>query len=233
MNKYLVITGGSQGIGAKTIEIFSAQGWRVVNISRTNCPLANVININIDLAANDWRQVHGERLLSEIQNADKICLVHNAATFLNDTVETLTENEMRAVLNVNVVSPIGLNHLLLPFMPSGSSIIYIGSTLAEQAVPGRASYVISKHALVGLMRVTCQDLVAKKIHTCCICPGFVNTEMLTANVEREILDNLVASKVIAQRLIEPEEIANFIYFCMQHPIVNGAVLHANLGQVTH
>ena len=44
-------------------------------------------------------------------------------------------------------------------------------------MPHSFSYVVSKHALVGMMRATCQDLAGREIHTACICPGFTDTEM--------------------------------------------------------
>lgn len=58
--------------------------------------------------------------------------------------------------------------------------------------------------------------------------------MLRAHVgeDQEILDS-IASMGTYGRLIEPKEIAETIYFCAQNPVINGAVMHANLGQVEH
>ncbi len=99
-------------------------------------------------------------------------------------------------------------------------------------MPVEESYVISKHALVGLMRATCQDLATREIHTACICPGFTDTEMLRTHVGEDsgVLDAIAAMNPFG-RLIEPREIAESILFAAQHPVINGAVLHANLGQI--
>jgi len=107
----------------------------------------------------------------------------------------------------------------------------VGSTLSEKAVPGSFSYVISKHALLGMMRASCQDLMGTGIHTALICPGFTDTEMLRTHLG----DNRAALQGICgmnsyNRLIEPEEIADFILWAHTNPVINGAVLHANLGQ---
>jgi 3-oxoacyl-[acyl-carrier protein] reductase len=232
MSNYLVITGGSHGIGEKTISLFKQHHWQVINISRTNSSIPDVTNINIDLSDTSWPDTYAHQLNLALQGAEKLCLVHNAATFKSDSIATLAANDLLSVLNVNLISAVALNKILIPAMKVGSSIVYIGSTLSEQAVPNRASYVISKHAVVGLMRSTCQDLAEKGIHTCCVCPGFVNTQMLTRSVPSDILAEIIRAKVIAKRLIEPEEVADFIYFCAQHSIVNGSLLHANLGQIT-
>src|SRR6185503_9724614 len=107
-----------------------------------------------------------------------------------------------------------LTHLLLPAMKTSSSIIYIGSTLGEIGVPNCCAYVTSKHAVIGLMRSTCQDLAGTGIHSACVCPGFTDTEMLRAHVghSKEILQ-AIANGITQKRLIQPDEIARTVYFC--------------------
>jgi NADP-dependent 3-hydroxy acid dehydrogenase YdfG len=51
MTKYLVITGGSKGIGEKTASVFIEKGWRVINIARTACNINEVTNFSIDLSS--------------------------------------------------------------------------------------------------------------------------------------------------------------------------------------
>lgn len=233
VSNVLIVTGGSRGIGKETIAIFQNDNWRAINISRSDCDLHNVVNINADLSTAGWDEKIKDALTKEIADAEKICLVHNAAAFASDAITNLSAADFRQILEFNTVAPMILNQLVIPHMKSGSSIIYIGSTLSEIGVPNRASYVITKHALTGMMRATTQDLVGKGISSCCICPGFVNTTMLTSQVEKNILDQLIKQKVTAGRLIEPKEIATFIQFCAHNPIINGSILHANLGQISN
>ena len=84
------------------------------------------------------------------------------------------------------------------------------------------------------MRATCQDLKDRKVHTACICPGFTDTEMLHehAGYSDETL-RAMAGLCTYGRLISPAEIADTLFFCATHPVVNGTVLHANLGQIEH
>ena len=81
------------------------------------------------------------------------------------------------------------------------------------------------------MRATAQDFFGQQIHTACVCPGFTDTEMLRpvldANPE---LRAAVLKMVSFGRLIDPEEIADVVTFAAKTPAINGAVLHANLGQ---
>merc|ERR1712061_761892 len=138
---------------------------------------------------------------------------------------------LRQVLELNVVAPATLNRIFHKRMASGSSILYIGSTLSEKGIPGTASYVTSKHALAGLMKCTCQDLAGTQIHTVCICPGITATKMLLSHIGKDVaVREKIEGLHTMGRLIEPKEIAATIRFCANNPVVNGAVLHANLGQ---
>ena len=229
--KTLIITGASKGIGLATAKKFADEGYRVINISRSPAPDDRIENHSVDLALNDCEEQLQE-LIGLLVDAGEICLVHNAGKLVSDTVADTDTGSFVDILNVNVVAPHFLNQMLIPLMHAGSSIVYLGSTLSEKAVPNTYSYVVSKHAVVGMMRATCQDLAGRGIHTLCVCPGFTDTEMLRAHVgEDESVLKSIAATTTFDRLVEPQEIADAIWFGANHPVINGAVIHANLGQV--
>ncbi len=232
MKKQLIITGGSQGIGKAAIKKFMAEGWGVFNLSRQPCELEGVKNIQVDLLVAGWQDIVTRELLAQLPEKSQICLVHNAAMLLIDKVGSIDEKTFHNTLTLNVLVPSALNNLLLPKMAPLSSIIYIGSTLAEKAVPGCASYITSKHALLGLMRATCQDLAGQRIYTCCICPGVTDTTMLRqrCNNNEEVLQRL-RELSSDNRFVEPSEIADVIWFSATNPVINGTIIHANLGQI--
>jgi len=233
-DQVLVITGGTRGIGLATCQRFLEQGYRIINLSRSDSPLPEVTQLRVDLSSLDWVDAAAEPLSRAVGRPDRLVVIHNAATLYSDSVQDLDAAQLAQVMQTNVIAPLQLNQCLLPVMGEGSSILYVGSTLSEKAVAGSCSYVTSKHALAGLMRSTCQDLAGTGIHTACVCPGFTNTEMLCAHVggEAEILA-AIAEGVTFKRLVEPEEIARLLSFCADNPAINGAVLHANLGQIEH
>ncbi len=234
MTDRAIVTGASKGIGRETARLFRARGWEVLSISRGACPVDDVRSARIDLAEPGWEDA-AQRALDDFfaghVPADRTCLVHNAAWLDHDSALELPAAKLRAVLELNVIVPASLNRLLRARIGAGSSILYLGSTLSEKAVKGAASYATSKHAVVGLMRATCQDLAGAGAHTACVCPGFTDTEMLRAHVpDAAVLQSLGARTTIG-RLIEPVEIAELLVFCAEHPVVNGSVLHAHLGQI--
>jgi NAD(P)-dependent dehydrogenase (short-subunit alcohol dehydrogenase family) len=227
----LIVTGASSGIGRALAVRFLVDGYAVLNISRRPCPERGVENVPCDLAQPGEADRLGPALGPWLEGATRVCLVHNASVMHRDRIDALESDHLRSVLELNIVSANALNRLVMPRMPTGSSVIYIGSTLAEKAVPGVASYVIAKHALAGMMRATCQDLAGSGIHTCMVCPGFTDTEQL----RRLVGDDAATLAAIAgmsafDRLIEPEEIAEAVAFAAHAPVLNGALIHANLGQ---
>lgn len=226
-----IITGASKGIGAAAAQRFADAQYRVINLSRSSNPDSRVRNISTDLSRPDFVQRLREALLPELDGAESICLVHNAALYTRDTVENIQNTDFAAIFQVNVIASVQLNQLVLPKMTPGSSILYIGSTLSEKAVAGNVGYVTSKHAVAGLMRATTQDLIGRGIHTACICPGFTETEMLMSHLQTEEVKRQIASMLSFNRLVQPREIADVLFFAAQTPAINGSMLHANLGMI--
>lgn len=229
--KTAIITGASVGIGQACAEGFIALGYRVFNLSRRQCPVDGVTNIHCDLNDPDSISAAGALLRDTLADSDSVALVHNASQMRKDSVSACDDDDLRAVLETNVVAVNALNRNLLPALPRGSSIVYVGSTLSEKAVPGSFSYVLTKHAQLGMMRATCQDLMGSGIHTALVCPGFTNTEMLRTHLgnDPDVMAAIGGMNSYG-RLIEPREIADLIIWTHQNPVINGAVLHANLGQ---
>lgn len=230
--KTLVVTGASKGIGKAIATQFIASGYRVINLSRTPATVKGIENHTVDLASPELRHSLENFFDKSIAGKTEICLVHNAALLKTDRAHETAEADFQRVLDINLMAPHIINQLLIPRMTARSSIIYIGSTLAEKAVPNSYTYVVTKHAQVGMMKATCQDLAGSGIHTACVCPGFTNTEMLRTHLgnDPETLKS-IASLSTFGRLIEPEEIASTVAFAADNPVMNGAVIHANLGQV--
>jgi len=229
--KAAIITGASVGIGCATAARFLSEGYRVFNLSRRSCPVEGVHNTAVDLADDSSIAAACESLKLHIAESTTVALIHNAAQMRKDSTGGCTSDDLRAVLETNVVAINSLNQALLTVLPRGSSLLYVGSTLSEKAVPGSFSYVVSKHAQLGIMRASCQDLMGSGVHTALICPGFTDTEMLRTHLGNDsgVIESIGAMNSF-DRLIAPEEIAELLFWAHENPVINGAVLHANLGQ---
>ncbi|NEP06632.1 MAG: SDR family oxidoreductase [Okeania sp. SIO4D6] len=126
--KYLVITGGSRGIGLATAKLFLEQEFQVINLSRNLCPLPDVVNIQIDLAAKGFEENLKQELLPKLEYSERVILVHNAARLDKDNVENIQANNLRDILEINMVAPTILNQIVMPKMSKGSAIIYVEPT---------------------------------------------------------------------------------------------------------
>lgn len=232
MKKTIIVTGGSKGIGRAALEIFIKHGYRAINISRTPANISGCQDLQADFSNLDWVDHITSELNTTLANATHVTLVHNACKHVGDQIQNMDADQVQQALHVNLVSPSQLNKIVLPLCKDGSSVIYIGSTLSEKAVPGSATYIVSKHATLGMMRATTQDLHGQGIHTACICPGFTDTEMLRGHIgDNTQALNAIQAMASYNRLVQPSEIADIIYFASQTPALNGTVIHANLGQI--
>mgnify|MGYP006075016469 CR=1 FL=1 len=236
MSKVAIITGASSGIGAATARQFLAAGFTTFNVSRRPCQIEGVSDICGDLSTQTDAQALATVLANSVRQIDasSVCLVHNASLMLKDHCDDCPDDAFSKVMQINVSAINTLNNALMPCLHSSSSVLYVGSTLSEKAVSGAFSYIVSKHAQLGMMRATCQDLMGKGIHTALICPGFTDTEMLRQHVGNDA--DVIAS--ISQmnsfkRLVRPEEIAEMLFWAHHNPVINGSVMHGNLGQLEH
>jgi 3-oxoacyl-[acyl-carrier protein] reductase len=229
--KTAIITGASVGIGRAAAEAFITEGFQVYNLSRRPCPVPAVNNLSCDLSAPESIDQACKVLAGALMGCESVALVHNASQMLKDSATDCESESLRRVLETNVVAINSLNKHLLHRLPRSSSILYVGSTLSEKAVPNSFSYVLSKHAQLGMMRATCQDLMGRDIHTALVCPGFTDTEMLRTHLgDDPAVERMIAGMNSFNRLIKPAEIAELIRWAHHNPVINGSVLHANLGQ---
>ncbi len=229
--KMAIITGASVGIGRAAAEAFLAEGFRVYNLSRRPCPVPEVNNLSCDLSSPESVAQACKTLAAVIITCESVALVHNASQMLKDSTTDCDSDSLRHVLETNVVAINSVNQQLLPLLPRTSSLLYVGSTLSEKAVPHSFSYVVSKHAQLGMMRASCQDLMGSGVHTALVCPGFTDTEMLRTHLGQDPgVERMIAGMNSYNRLIDPAEIAELIRWAHHNPVINGSVLHANLGQ---
>ncbi|OCL14886.1 NAD(P)-binding protein [Glonium stellatum] len=94
--------------------------------------------------------------------------------------------------------------------PCKGAIINIDSVLGMMAVPGNALYTMSKHGLLGLTRSDALDFAKKGIRVNAVCPGFVNTPLITPAVKELLQPNI--DKTPMGRLAHVQEIADGVVF---------------------
>lgn len=183
----VVITGASSGIGAATARAASAAGARLVLAARREDrlraladELGNAVAVRCDVT--DRAQVDGlvAAALDAFGRID--VLVNNAGQGLQATIEQIALDDLRAVLELNLVAPLAMMQAVLPIMrrQGAGSIVNVSSGTTFADVAGTGAYVASKIALERLSAIARNELAGTGIAVSTILPFATATEFLPA-----------------------------------------------------
>lgn len=235
--KVAVVTGGSQGIGRRTAELFAERGWRVAIIDlREPTETVGLIEANggeaMGYAANvtDEAAVAGFAQTVFARYGQVDALVNNAGISLIVPAEETSAADYRRVLEVNLVAPFLLAKAFGEKMLAAKSgaIVNVASIAGLVGVADRAAYNASKHGLVGLTRTLAAEWGGRGVRVNAVCPGWVKTEMDdSAQAGGFYGDADIENRVPMGRFASPEDIARAIYFLAdsrESPFVNGHTL---------
>jgi NAD(P)-dependent dehydrogenase (short-subunit alcohol dehydrogenase family) len=121
------------------------------------------------------------RMLAEHGRID--ALVNNAGRALGGPLETIDEDELRDLLDVNVVAPWALTRAVLPAMRAQGSgtVVMISSVSGRMALPGLGAYACSKFALEGLSEAWRHELAPFGVRLFLVEPGPFRTDIWGRN----------------------------------------------------
>jgi glucose 1-dehydrogenase len=219
----VLITGAGGGIGRASVHHFSAKGWRVIGVDRSDFGEGFPTNghfIKADISHPDVAQFIFQETKSFHPTLD--ALVNNAAVQVAKPLVETTVEEWDAVMASNLRSVFLFVKLAHPLMKAaeGAAIVNVSSVHAIQTSANIAAYAASKGGLLALTRAMAIEFAPDNIRVNAILPGAVDTPMLRAGLGRghagqgdiqERLDNL-ARKTVNGKVGKPEEIARAIYF---------------------
>ena len=237
--KTVFITGASRGIGHATAAYFVRNGWRAITCSRDEVPPQCPRNerhahITIDLARTDTLPGTIERLHNILEGRALHALVNNAGYSpkgedgkrlgcLDGDLAVWDET-----FAINFFAPVYFSRACAPLLAeTGGSIVNITSIAGSRVHPFAGSaYSTSKAALTALTRELAADLAHLGIRANAVCPGEINTAILSPGTEA------LVERIPLKRLGSPEEVAAAIfYLCSeQASYITGAEIPVNGGQ---
>lgn len=191
-DQVVVITGASSGIGRATAEYLAARGAAIVAAARNEEALSDLVaRIRagggqaeaVVADVSDPRQVEtiGERAIARFGRVDT--WVNNAAVSIYATVEDITTDELRRLVEVNLLGVMYGSRIAVHLMrPTASgTIVNVGSALSDRAVPLQAAYVASKHGVAGFSEALRLELMhaSAGIEVVLIQPSSINTPFFT------------------------------------------------------
>lgn len=197
--KVILITGAARGQGAAEVELMTELGAQVIACdvvdTTVNCRRLDVTE------AEDWQSVVAD-VVAEHGRID--VLVNNAGIYRRAPLADWSAQQIRTMLDINLVGPILGMQAVSPVMPDGGVIINVASTAAMRGFGGSLPYASSKWGLRGASRSAAIEL-APRIRVNCVVPGTVDTPMIDAA-------GLDLSHLPVPRAAQPEEIARMVAF---------------------
>lgn len=224
MNKNVFITGGTRGIGKKTVELFASKGFNIaftylkseekakdliIELNK-KYPNSIVQSFKADVASFSQMQNVANSVLSTFGKIDVI--IANAGTSKIAPFIDLTENDYDEMLNTNLK---GIFNTIKPFLPSmidqkSGKIVFISSIWGLDGSSCESLYCASKAGQIGLMKSLAKELGPSNINVNCVCPGLIDTDMnseLSKEEKQQIIDETPLG-----RIGYPSDVANAICF---------------------
>jgi short-subunit dehydrogenase len=186
--KVWYVTGASQGLGLATVKKLLSSGYRVAATTRNEEKLSDAVGvfdttrflpIEIQIQNPDRIDESIQRTLWHFGRIDVV--INNAGYGMAGTVEEITEQKIRDIFEVNILTTISVVKSVLPIMRKQRSgyIINIGSVAGFAGAPGWAVYSATKAAVAAFSEVLAMDVKEFGIKVTVVQPSGFRTGFLT------------------------------------------------------
>lgn len=242
--KVAIVTGGSRGIGASTVEKLAERGARVaINYSSSKDEAEamaseigdTAIAVQANLAAGEAEKLT-EAALAKWGQVD--LLVNNAGTtkFANhEDLDALSADDFLDIYRLNVVAAYEMIRACAPAMrdAGGGSVVNVASIAGTHGIGSSVAYAASKGAMVTMTKSLARSL-APEIRVNAICPGYVGTGWFADRLGEDglkAMNEMIASKVPLARAGQAEDIADGILMFLDDAsrLVTGETLLLDAG----
>ena len=246
--KVAVVTGASSGVGKQIALLFAKEGAKVVAVARRVERLAELEELSKDLpgeivayAGDIGLEETNEKMIDfAIEKFGHFEILINNAGLMDNfaPVENLDTALMQRLMNVDVYGPAWATRKAINvFLASGKggSIVNVASIAGICGGKSGCAYTMAKHAVMGLTKNTAFVYRNDNIRCNAICPGGINTEMVSpdlyATADQKGLQSAMLSMHFGTRSAEAIEIADIALFLAsdEAAVVNGAIVTADSG----
>lgn len=216
VNKKVLVTGGTRGIGQKIAHDFSKHGATVVITgTKDTAPewlekTSDISYEKLEIGTNDWHN-DIDKLILKYQGFD-IC-INNAGINKVAKLNELEKDDLNTILMINLNAPIYIASRVSKEMIKNKYgyIINIGSIFGTVSKQGRNPYTASKAGLIGATKTMAIDLGEYGVLVNSVSPGFVDTE-LTRKVLGEKGMQKMSKRIPLKRLAKVDDIVPMVLF---------------------
>ena len=234
MNKLLVITGGTKGIGRAIIERFAREGFHIATCARNEKDLAaleifiketypgTVFTMKADVSKKEEVMRFVQAVKDKYNKVD--ILVNNAGVFIPGTIHEEEEGALELMINTNLYSAYHMARGFIHEMKAARSghIFNMCSTASIMPYANGGSYCISKFALLGMSKVLREEMKEHNVRVTSILPGAT----LTASWEGVDLPE--------ERFMKPGDVAESVWSAYQlsdRTVIEELVMRPQLGDI--
>jgi 3-oxoacyl-[acyl-carrier protein] reductase len=239
-DKVSIITGAGQGIGRATALKFASEGAKVAvcDINQAS------VDDTVDAITTQGGTAAGWRI--DVTDKDSIArmvagvmakwgridtLVNNAGIVQDAQFKKMTDEQFECVIDVNLKGVYNCTKAVVDIMLEQNSgvILNASSIVGIYGNFGQTNYAATKFGVIGMVKTWARELGRKGIRANAICPGFVETPILSSMPEKVV--RMMEDRVPMGRLAKPEEIANTYAWLAsdEASYINGAVIEVSGG----
>ncbi len=241
MEKTIIVTGGSKGIGEGIVNLLAKENYNIVlNYNKSEEAAKRIqkefteLGKNVEIFQADVSKREEVKKLVEftIQKFEKIdVLVNNAGITQNKLFTEVTEEDWRYIIDNNLTSVFYMSQEVVPYMIQRQSgcIINISSIWGIVGSSCESIYSVSKAGVDGLTKALAKELGPSHIRVNSIAPGFIDTQM-NQNISEEVV-NEIKRETPLEKIGKPEDIAKCVKWLIEDEFTTGQVISINGGWV--
>ena len=239
-DKVSIITGAGQGIGRATALKFAVEGAKVavcdINMEAVEDTVTAIRDAGGDAAGFDVDVTNKESIARMVAGVmarwGRIdTLVNNAGIVQDAQFKKMTDEQFERVIDVNLKGVYNCTKAVVDIMLEQNSgvILNASSIVGLYGNFGQTNYAATKFGVIGMVKTWARELGRKGIRANAICPGFIETSILSSIPDKVI--KMMEEKVPLGRLGKPEEIANTYAWLAsdEASYINGAVIEVSGG----
>jgi short-subunit dehydrogenase len=220
-DRVAIVTGASSGIGRAVALQFASRGARLALVARSADKLAALAaEIGIDRAIIVPMDVTDHVAVGELparvrkQWGRLDLVVNNAGVNHRGAVHERTPEELRSILETNLIAPVVLTRAALSLLEPDGVVVNVASLAGKVPVPEEATYSASKSGLRAFARALATELAlqGKRIRVATVCPGPVDTGFLGDDLR------LVPDLVFSQPMSTADDVAAAIVTIIERDV---------------
>lgn len=239
MNKVIIVTGGSRGIGANIVKSLAKDCDKVILNYNKSEEFAKQIqkelekeNIKIDIFKADVSKKADVLAMIEyvIEKYNRVdVLINNAGISQEKLFTDISDEEWKRIMDVNLNSVYYCTKAVIPYMiqKKCGCIINISSIWGVTGGSCEVGYSTSKAAIIGFTKALAKEMGPSNIRINCIAPGIIDTDMNKNLNETDI--EAIKDEIPLNRIGLTEDIAKCVKWLIEDNYTTGQIININGG----